>query len=527
MNPVNPNDMANSVMSHLYNYLTNGDDTLPKSEDNFFSWCTPGIPVTEEDYDFLSQGLTGVVKKAALDEMRDKDSAGNTTSQPESITPAMLESLRAQDTNRMYMKAEELARLVDFVPDVAEGTNNQFKQLSVMNNEGSLSERYEYILRMSQVMESQLDETIKQKIEEFRNLLSVTKTKTDLFNHSETKILEPSPLVQVYNEKMAAYENAALEYNTHRIDALAGDNVKAVHYWALNANILRNKVKAALTDWVSNGYKNEYEQIAAFIDQVMQRDMSMLKQQYRDDLERARMTGLSTGSDFYYTSLMPGNFMKSSGWTGFTFNSSSYNQSQNSSYRYSKSSTSGGGGIGLWFGGRGGASSASGQSESSVKFDSDSFELSFEIAQVPIERPWFKTAYLTSKSWRFDQNNPTVSGEMVSDGGNPPTGKIPAYPTSILFIRNLKLKIGNSTGFEEFQKSYEESSADGGGYLVFAGLHLGGSHGRSSGSGDRSSKYEYDSATQTMTVPGVQIIGFKCHELPKCPDPLSTITNWI
>jgi len=72
----------------------------------------------------------------------------------------------------------------------------------------------------------------------------------------------------------------------HRIDALSADNQKAVQYWAINANILRNKVKAAMADWVSSGYKNDYEQIAAFIDQVMQRDMSLLKAQYRDDLEK-------------------------------------------------------------------------------------------------------------------------------------------------------------------------------------------------------------------------------------------------
>lgn len=525
MGLVEPNVIANTVMAKLYNILTNGDDTVPKSEDNFFSWCTPGIPVMEEDFNFLSQGLTGVVKEAALDEMRDKDAAGNTTSQLE-LTPAMLESLRAQDTSRLYMQAEELSRLVDFVPDLAEGTNEQFKQLSIMNNEGSLSDRYEYILRMSQVMETQLPEETKQKIEKFRNLLSVNKTKINLIDDSETQVTEPSPLVQAYNEKLMAYEDAALEYNSHRIDALAADNAKAIHYWAINAKILRNKVKAAMTDWVTNGYKNDYEQIAAFIDQVMQRDMSMLKEQYRDALEQAKLTGLASGSDFYHTSLVPGHFMQSSGWTEFGFSSSDYNQSQNSSYSYSRSRTSGGGGL-LWFGGGGSASSASGQSHSEIKFDSEHFGLSFKIAQVPIVRPWFKTAFLMSKSWRFDQNNLEAKGEIVSDGGKPAKGLIPAYPTSIIFIKDLTLNMGNSSGFSEFDASYRRSSASGGGYISFGPFHLGGSHGRSSSSGERSSSYHYDSETQTMTVPGTQIIGYKCHVVPKSPNPLSSITNWI
>lgn len=522
---VEPSVLANSVMAKFYDILTNGDDTVPKSEDNFFSWSAPGVPVEEADFDFLSQGLTGVVKKPALDEMRTTDSEGNTTSQPE-LTPDLLESLRAQDTARLYMQAEAFARLVDFVPDIAKGTNDQFKQLSVMNNEGSLSDRYEYILRMSQVMQSELPEATKKKIEKFRSLLSVTRTKINLIDDSETQVTEPSPLVQIYNEKLKAYEDAALQYNSHRIDALAASNAKAIHYWAINANILRNRVKGALNDWVSNGYKNDYEQIAAFIDQVMQRDMSLLKEQYRDDLAKAKLTGLASGSDFYYTSLVPGNFMRSSGWTEYSFSASDYNQHRDSSYRYNRSSTSGGGGF-LWFGGGGSASSSNSQQTSNIRFDSDYFGLKFKIAQVPIVRPWMKTAFLMSKTWRFDQTNPEAKGDIVSDGGNPAKGLIPAYPTSIIFIKDLELQMTKSSGFDQFHAQYQSSSASGGGYVSFGPFHLGGSHSRKSSSGERTSNYHYDSNTQTMKVPGAQIIGFKCHVLPKSPDPLSTITNWI
>jgi hypothetical protein len=223
---VEPSVMVNSIMGKLYNILTNGDETVPKSEDNFFSWATPGIPIESSDFEFLSQGLTGVVKKAKLDEIRGRDA--NATNQPE-VTPQMLESLRAQDTAGLYMQAENFSRLVDFVPDLASTTNNQFAQLSIMNNEGTLSERYEYILRMSQIMQTELPKATKEKIEKFRALLSVTKTKKNLIDDTESEVTEPSPLVVAYNQKMGDYENAALEYNSHRIDALTADVVNAVH----------------------------------------------------------------------------------------------------------------------------------------------------------------------------------------------------------------------------------------------------------------------------------------------------------
>src|SRR6476469_3987862 len=245
MSTVEPSLLANSIVARIYDVLTSGDDSVPKSEDNFFSWCTPGITIDSKDFEFLTQGFTGVVKKAALDEMRSvteaspgDSSTDNKPTQPE-LTPEQLERLRAQDAARLYMQAENFARLVDFVPDLASLSNNQFARLSVMNNEGTLSDRYEYILRMSQVMQSELPAKTKEKIEKFRKLLTVTQTKTNLLDDSVTEVTVPSPLVEMYNEKLKAYEDAALEYNARRIDALAADNAKAVHYWAMNANILR------------------------------------------------------------------------------------------------------------------------------------------------------------------------------------------------------------------------------------------------------------------------------------------------
>ena len=176
----------------------------------------------------------------------------------------------------MMMQAEQLARLCDFVPDVTTINNKQFSQFTVANNEGSLSDRYEYILRMSQVMETVLPDDVKQKIAKFRGLLQTTTTKKDLVTDEEKEITGPSPMVIAYNDRMANYINTALEYNQHRIDALAGNDPKDVQYWAINANLLRAKVRAAMDDWIANGYKDDYEEIGAFIDQVQARDMSML-----------------------------------------------------------------------------------------------------------------------------------------------------------------------------------------------------------------------------------------------------------
>jgi hypothetical protein len=56
---------------------------------------------------------------------------------------------------------------------------------------------------------------------------------------------------------------------------------------------------------------------------------------------------------------------------------------------------------------------------------------------------------------------------------------------------------------------------------------LGGSGGRSSASDRTTRDNGFSFNNQGMQVPGMQIVGYKCHILPKCPDPDPAITAWI
>jgi hypothetical protein len=336
----------------------------------------------------------------------------------------------------------------------------------------------------------------------------------------------PSQFVQVYNEKMAAYDAAALEYNSYRIDALSGDNPKAVQFWAINANILRDKVKAAMADWISSGYKNEYEEIAAYISQVEGRDLTLLKQQYMDDLEKAKLTGLASGSDFYYSSLVPASFATSSGWSRFSFSSDDCARHSNSTFNSSGWSANAGASY-FGFGVSGGASHSQDKATYDGSFNSDNFSLSFEIVQIPIVRPWLKSSYLMSKTWRFDPGNPDMKDDVLRDGGSPPKGLIAAYPTSVIFIRNLNMQIGHSEGFDHFMSEHSASCQHGGGGFSFGPFSCGGSasHYTTSGSVQRDHEYKWDD--QSLVVPGMQIAGFKCHVLPKSPNPSPDIKEWV
>ncbi|AFM15021.1 hypothetical protein Mycch_0195 [Mycolicibacterium chubuense NBB4] len=538
---VEPSVLANAIMGKLYNVLTNGDATVPPSEDNFFSWNTPGTPIEVSDLEFLSQGLTGIVKKSAAEALAGATAAapapasappaGASAAPPPAaaLTDDQLKTLMAQDTMRMYSQAESLARLLDFVPDVGKMNNDQFMRMSVKTDEGTLSDVYDFTLRMSQVMKTDLPDDVKANIERFRGLLQKSVTKKDIITGEEATTTEPSDLVNAYMAKMAAYDDAALQYNARRIDALTASDSRAVHDFAMNAQIYRDKVNAAMADWVSNGYKEDYEKIQAYIEQVSRRDMSLLKQEIVEDFDKARLTSPISGSDFFYTSLVPGSFPTSSGWTRFGFSGGDYEVHQNSSTNSSSwNATAGGGFLGI-FGGSGDASSSQSLYESHSQVDTSQTSLSFEIAQIPIVRAWFRPAFLTSTAWRFDQNNVNVKNDRLSDGGAPPQGMMPAYPVTAIFVRKLALSLGQSTALQDAMNSQQASAQSGRGYASFGPFFLGGNASHKTASGVTSSSYGYKYENNTMYVDGMQLIGFKCHIMPKSPDPDPAIpaAAWI
>jgi len=51
------NDLGRTLLAQLYEIVTGGDDSVPRSKDNFFSWCLPGIPYMPEDFIFCVKGF--------------------------------------------------------------------------------------------------------------------------------------------------------------------------------------------------------------------------------------------------------------------------------------------------------------------------------------------------------------------------------------------------------------------------------------------------------------------------------------
>jgi hypothetical protein len=138
--------------------------------------------------------------------------------------------------------------------------------------------------------------------------------------------------------------------------------------------------------------------------------------------------------------------------------------------------------------------------------------------------------FLTSTKWRpkTDSNgnatgngNSTVNpGEMLSNGDPAnPQGKLFAYPTVVIFARDITI---SRSVYEQMEKVANRESGGSGGFSI------GPFGGGASASHNKTEKtLQIERKADSVTVKGMQIIGFRNRILPMCPNPDKKIKNWI
>jgi hypothetical protein len=68
--------------------------------------------------------------------------------------------------------------------------------------------------------------------------------------------------------------------------------------------------------------------------------------------------------------------------------------------------------------------------------------LSLEIARIAIIRPWFDPSFVISPSWMWA----TAEQALLFAGKTPPSGRMPAYTTEVVFVKDITIN------YDEFQK---------------------------------------------------------------------------
>ncbi|WP_299125233.1 hypothetical protein [uncultured Winogradskyella sp.] len=527
---INPGDLMNGVLGKIYDKLVEGDpDVVTKSPDNHFAWLSVPIPFHKSDFDFMNEGFKGYarqpifsplnntmtsVEKTKNTNEENSDGESNEDNQSSNISESSenemsKEDLIAIDANRKYLQAENIAALLDYIPDV-DGMNSS--TINVFSSEGKISSVYHEVLNHCMVADYEMDEKTKAKVEKYKSKM-VTKEYDDIL---EKEVEKPSKMVLLYEQKKNAYDAACQEYNDSVAEAIVGTNENNIHAMSTgNAKVLQSKKDAALRDWISNGYKEQYEHITNFISHVEGRHMVSLIDKYKQDFENAQVSAMSGSKlPFQYTSLVPGTFAKTSSWTQFEYTFSDYK----SKYK-NKSQTIGGSAGGGTF--LGGASVEASHTKTNAKRESDfeGFYLKFQICAVQIYRPWFHKTFLTNTSWKFDSNDVNYKDDLLSDGNIPAKGRMPAVTTQCIFIRDLRLNYGKY--HSEFEKNLSETDVSVKTRSIFHKSEFNYNNSESSGNRER------NRTSNEIKVDGMQLIGFKCHLLKESPNPNPEIEKWV
>ena len=496
----------NNMLGAVIDQIVNGRDALPADqknklkadvpfkEANFFTWCTPGIPVSPEDFAFLK----GLRKPLDYDKWKD-------------LPEADKEAKRGDDAYTLTVAMDNFSTLVDTVPN----KSGMVDSLQVWEPQNRISHIYESALKGSEVADSVVSPEAQQRIDKIRAETIETVEKTDVDTGDKFSEQRPSKLVVAYNKYAAEYMNALEDYINLMGKAVTGGAADVQRASMLGPQKYK-QVSAAYDMWESQGFKTKYEKMMADLAQLEGVSMSLLKREYLEIFTRGRRTSLLDAGDYSVARLVPGSFYESTGWTNYSFSSSSLKTVDTSkTQKYS------GGARYAFFGGAKGSHQRL-DTSNSINFEGSS--MSFELTQVPIVRAWFREDFLTSTKWRFksaaDAGTATNPADLLSNGKpDNPEGKLFAYPTVVLFARNIKV---TKTLYDKMSTEANRASSGKGGFNL-GPFSMG-----------AKASYHTTEKTQTvkeegemMTVPGMQVIGFRNHILPLCPNPDPGIKKWI
>lgn len=100
---------------------------------------------------------------------------------------------------------------------------------------------------ISRVLNNEISEKEKEKLQRFRNLLSVTKEGIDIITGEKKQVTDPSMRTIAYTTKMFEYMEAADESMSLKIDAQAAkendpETMRCVHAWANKSKFLRDSI---------------------------------------------------------------------------------------------------------------------------------------------------------------------------------------------------------------------------------------------------------------------------------------------
>lgn len=524
-------DLMGVVVKELHSGLTGGSAELPLPPRTIINWVQPGIPFHESFFDFAVAGPFAGPTPANLDDFAELVETLQGEPREDGAEPRSRDDA-VEDAKRMYQQHllgswEQWSRLVDFIPLVnpsdddmgwsSSDDEGEFGHKGVVYAQAGqrLSDVYRDTLERCLVAEEKLTEQQQKTIERMRRLLQVEVERENFLTGNMEKEIVESPAMTLYNEKKVRYENAVIDYATRLAKANSGSAQDLIE-WNQSGGIYRERAMRARQDWQATGNKNLIEEAQSAIAHITGGNMVSWKQALLNGVKQIDdNTQGAFGYPFFPSTVIPGTFARSDGWTRYS--ERDLKRKVQSSSSSQSASASGFGSFGFFsIGGSGGWS----KSRHDVSIESDDFGLEFDYTQVEIVRPAFNPNFFLSRGWKpRDTFVRDYGTDVHSDGADEPTGALIGYPTKALFVKDLK--IWSRELAYEFKR--RESTISGGGALGIGPFMIGGKYQQA----NKSTESNYEWEESGITIRGIQLVAFLSALFPTTSNPSPDVSTWV
>jgi hypothetical protein len=310
----------------------------------------------------------------------------------------------------------------------------------------------------------------------------------------------PTPHYQAYMQYEDAYKSKVKAW--HKAYASAFTDPMKLQSWPIDGTSYQDDADEAMDRWQSFGFKQEIENaidiLAAQGTDPAIALISRAKKRFINSLNEFQGIG-----EIPYTVLLPNSWYdpdNDDGWNEYT----SRDAHSESHYQASSTSYGGGGGlnVGFW---SAHASFNHADQQSSLGIQANDLEVSFKYCAVDIERRWLDASLLNLQNWFImgDYKKGCISnskmGQELPQSSIEPTF-LPSIVTSLILIKDLSLKWSNwKSDWDSHAETTSASASVGWGPFSVNGSY---SH-----HGERRN-FSADSDGESLTIPGIQLIGY-------------------
>lgn len=276
------------------------------------------------------------------------------------------------------------------------------------------------VLKNSMFAVSGLSEAENRSLDQAIDFLTDIKVEAD---GTETPV--NSTAMTKYYEYKTVYENTVNTYLNEKItveNSTGPEGDKLKQQWAVYREKelldIKNRAEA---DWKNLGFKVEVENSQAIKNTLeLKKYLDLYRQAYLDEIDISEIPDLNgLGIGFCTTFFSPiDSFDTNLPWNNLTLTKEEIaSLIQNASAEL--------------------------KSLFNAAQGSDDIEsCSLEYNNVVVIRPWYKPEFFASRYWRLSED------VVISDGNVPRKGKIPAYITSMVVVRNIKITRKKKAGSE-------------------------------------------------------------------------------